>query len=572
MKQTLIFCLFFIGCLHIGNAQELLTSNNAENAISEPFTYIVKPGDTKYSLAKRFGIDITALENQNPQIVPMLKVDEVLQIHTNKDRTELQEIETYVVKSGDTKFGLSKRFHVSIEQLERWNPHIVPNLLIGQALSLSSKNSAPLDSVSENFEEGSQTIKNKQQTDGYIFHTIQSGETLFGLAKKAGMSIPTFLGLNPKLSNSVQAGMIIKMPFGNEKPTSLYTDLRKTLSKEKKKNLTFLLPFSKTEFSDEKRNKDGLSQYLKDNRDFYSGALIAIDSAKSLGLNITFDIVNTNTLSADSKNETVISSDAIILPYFQKSLYATIETFDSIPIIIISKSSENFVNLGIFEAVPSPYAQRKTMLDYLSSKNDGNLIVISDESRDESRTHIRNHTPEAKFLSVKENGVWDSEDLVKTLRKNVRNYVILDTDKNGVFISATNVLLKELSNYEIQLVVLESSLIPDRDDVSRKRFVILDMLYPSISNGNSYSQKKFNEHYTKQFSSEPTTMSTYGFDITFDTLLRLFQSEAFEKASEKITEYNVLKFQYSKNDKGNHSNFGVHILEYETHDNHKQIN
>src|SRR5690554_6301025 len=118
MKQTLIFCLFFIGCMHIGNAQELLTSNNAENAISEPFTYIVKPGDTKYSLAKRFGIDITALENQNPQIVPMLKVDEVLQIHTNKDRTELQEIETYVVKSGDTKFGLSKRFHVSIEQLE----------------------------------------------------------------------------------------------------------------------------------------------------------------------------------------------------------------------------------------------------------------------------------------------------------------------------------------------------------------------------------------------------------------------------------------------------------------------
>src|SRR5690606_494889 len=246
MKQIIVYVLFFFVCSHLGNAQETTALTG-----DETIEYTVKTGDTKYSLANRFGIEIAELEHLNPQIVPMLKVGEVLQIHADKPRTESQDVKTYVVKSGDTKYGLSKKLSVSIKQLEQWNPHIVPKLLVGQTLSFSEKTSIPTEKVidtSITSKDESQNDQLEQQTNKYVLYTVQSGETLYGLSKTAGMSIAAFLGLNPKLSNSVQAGMIIKMPStnfsrineipitpsGNVKSTSNYTDLRQTLITEKR--------------------------------------------------------------------------------------------------------------------------------------------------------------------------------------------------------------------------------------------------------------------------------------------------------------------------------------------------
>ena len=586
MKRIVVYGLFFFVCFQIGNAQETtiksVTNEETADETTQFIRYTVKAGDTKYSLAKRFGIEIITLQNQNPQIVPMLKVGEVLQIDLDGNQSNsFQNNHFYIVKTGDTKFGLSQKFGVSIEQLEAWNPHIVQTLMIGQRLTLSGSTPVPTEIVIDTSvasRDDSQNNQTEQQTNEYVSYTIQPGETLYGLSKSAGMIIEAFLDLNPELATSVQAGMIIKMPSENKKSTSNYTDLRQTLIKNKRKNLTFFLPFSETDFISDLINRDNLSAYLEDNRDFYRGALIAMDSVRSLGLNFDFDIVNLDTAKlspeAIAKNATINSSDAIIVPYYQKNFqeFTAHLALDNIPVITVSSLSETPGSPNLFEAVPSINAQRKTMLDYLSSRKDGNLVVINDENRSESRDFIIANIPEAKFVQVKANGTFDSEDLVKMLQKNSKNYVILDTDKNGVFISATNALLRELSNYQIQLVVLESSLIPDEDDVSRKRFVILNMLYPSFSKVNSHTQRIFRKHYMKRYSSQPVTMSAYGFDITFDTLLRLFQPESFEMVSKKITEYNILKFQYSKNEMGYYSNFGVSIFKYETHDIHKQVN
>lgn len=596
-------------------------TGNSENLNQGQTKYVVKAGDTKFSLAKRFGMTIADLENQNPHIVPMLKVGEILYIGSNLESANHSENSTgYVVKSGDTKFGLAKKFGISIEQLEKMNPQIVPTLMVGQTLSFSDGPINPEEtnaaiSVTSNNEELedqekqlmdkleinsneihqknsiSETSQSEQQATLYFSHTIQPGETLYGLSKAAGMSMEAFLDLNPKLSTSVQAGMVIKMPTangqikneslaihsGNVKSISTYTDLKQTLITDKEKKLTFFLPFTEKKF--EQAKMVNLNEYVNNNSDFFSGAMIAIDSAKALGLKINFDIINLGTTNLSSEqveiveNANVNSSDAIILPYYQKSVQdlAFVATKYNVPVVTATSPSIKKKASNLYEAVPSANAQRKTILEYLSSKNDGNLIVLNDENRSESRDFISANSPEAKFVQVKENGVFNSQELVGMLQKNSRNYVILDTDKNGVFISATNALLRELSNYQIQLVVLESSLIPDEDDVSRKRFVILEMLYPSFTNVNSDGKRRFREHYKKLYSIEPTTSSFYGFDITFDTLLRLFQPENFEQVSKKITEYNRLKFKYSKNEWGYYSNFGVGVFQYETQDFHKQV-
>src|SRR5690606_35927530 len=173
------------------------------------------------------------------------------------------------------------------------------------------------------------------ETSMYVLHTIQPGETLYGLSKQAGMTIDDFLILNPKLSFAVQSGMSIKMPNSNfikkngASPSNLtrfsnYSDLTQTLVKEKNKKIIFLLPFSETAFNDSHLMAGTFSEYQIENRDFFRAALLAVKSARSLGLNLEIEIMDTGNskLPADLLNLTNTSNlespDAIVVTNLPK--------------------------------------------------------------------------------------------------------------------------------------------------------------------------------------------------------------------------------------------------------------
>jgi hypothetical protein len=151
--------------------------------------------------------------------------------------------------------------------------------------------------------------------------------------------------------------------------------------------------------------------------------------------------------------------------------------------------------------------------------------------------------------------------------------VIFESEKNSVFLSATNLLLGQLSKYAIQLALLDETLIPNTDDVSNKRFVILQMLYPSLSPLKAPSlSSNFVESYKKAFGVEPSQNVKFGFDLTFDTLLRISQEKSFEaSAANDVTEYTILKFDYKANKTGSHDNNGLYIIQYNSDGTLKEI-
>ena len=203
------------------------------------------------------------------------------------------------------------------------------------------------------------------------------------------------------------------------------------------------------------------------------------------------------------------------------------------------------------------------MLDYLIKKN-GNIIVISDKERKESREFIKNYAPDAYIIETKKNGVFKESDLIIKLDKTKTNYVVLDSEKNGVFLSSTNLLLKELSNYDIQLALLESSLVPNNENISTKRFSILNMLYPTINQTTNNSQTlKYLSSYESQYKLNASVNVLIGFDITFDTILRISQTTNFEVSAIKDkTSYLTLKFDYKKDITDRYINNEILILEY----------
>ncbi|WP_394775439.1 LysM peptidoglycan-binding domain-containing protein [Flavobacterium sp.] len=148
---------------------ELMPSTDVEVIVE------VKPKETKYLIAKKYGITVAELERQNPYIKGKLPVGYVLKIKTSKEKAGLaqalnanqtQVTEKAVVnsenktKNGDlqpelvsannnvdivvevqpkeTKFAIAKRYGLTVAELERQNPFIKGKLPVGYVLKINT--------------------------------------------------------------------------------------------------------------------------------------------------------------------------------------------------------------------------------------------------------------------------------------------------------------------------------------------------------------------------------------------------------------------------------------------------
>ena len=100
------------------------------------------------------------------------------------------------------------------------------------------------------------------------------------------------------------------------------------------------------------------------------------------------------------------------------------------------------------------------------------------------------------------------------------------------------------------------------------------MIYPSYTSVyNSVKLDKLNKNNTQKGNGEYNQNFLIGFDMVFDTLLRLSQSKDFETcAKEDVTEYLKLKFEYKKNEMGTYVNNGFYILQHDTDEKIKELN
>ena len=149
--------------------------------------YRVKPGDTLYGISKSFGVSIEALKKENalegnsinPQqilSIPSLrekKVDEVVGTpsisHPKKLSAEtvkrpLGEMDSYVVRKGDSLFSISRKVGLPIEEIKKMNNLHTAALKIGQILLLP-KGESRLDDRGDVREDGEE-ISDSSQREG----------------------------------------------------------------------------------------------------------------------------------------------------------------------------------------------------------------------------------------------------------------------------------------------------------------------------------------------------------------------------------------------------------------------
>ncbi|MFZ5824789.1 MAG: LysM peptidoglycan-binding domain-containing protein [Bacillota bacterium] len=100
--------------------------------------YALRPGDTLWAIARFYNISLDDLLEANPGINPYgLQVGQVIciPVATPPVRACPEGADRYVIKPGDTFFTIARRRNISVDALLRANPNVNPDaLLVGQTI------------------------------------------------------------------------------------------------------------------------------------------------------------------------------------------------------------------------------------------------------------------------------------------------------------------------------------------------------------------------------------------------------------------------------------------------------
>lgn len=176
---------------------------------SSPKTYTVQKGDNLYGISNQFGVSVldilkwNDLSNTNLQIGQVLKLVPDVTISDNEMIT-VPIYEEYVVKTGDSLYSIAKKYGITADQLKQYN-NLSNNLLsVGQVLKI--KVGEEMIGVEECYGEGYEDLSKE-----YITYTVQKGDNLYSIAENYHVSVDQIKNLNNLTSNALQIGQILKI-------------------------------------------------------------------------------------------------------------------------------------------------------------------------------------------------------------------------------------------------------------------------------------------------------------------------------------------------------------------------
>lgn len=473
----------------------------------------VVQGETITQIALKYNCTPSEIFNLNPDAQNGIQPDAVIIIPNAKTPVSINNSNLHLVSAKETLYSISKLYSVSIEELQNANATLLSEgLKIGQNLVILNKSVVKLNSASVN-----KTLFNKP---------------LLSLSKSASAT---------------------------------------------SKELVFLLPFNISKIENDTINsipsKLKKDKFLNMTLDFYSGVLMAIDSAKTIGLNINIKIYdseetkNTSSIPSLIQQNKFIKTNAIIGPFYQFNIDKLSQSLgsNSIPILSPLSKEAGKSESNVYQTMPSNEDCKAAMINYIN-KNNGNLIALIDSKKAVLKEYLKNNNFKNKIVGLNPNGLVVKDSLRKLLVRNRMNYIILDSQKTGFILAANNAMISLMADYQLQMVILEPNPTLDFFEIDLNRLIKLKMMYPSIVRENLTPEAEiFRNKYKKINKIFPNQFAIRGFDLAFDTMMRLSQEEDFKTVSENYsTEQIENKFNYVKNSIDTYSNKGIYILNYES--------
>ena len=200
------------------------TPAQPEQAAAGEVIYVVKRGDTLSVIASRYSISVTELMSLNGLTNPnRIYVGQRLVVRAGETAAPTPtptpapapepepEPETapepvvYVVQSGDTLLAIARKFGVTTTQIIEANSISNPNRIsVGQRLVIPTGEVAEAVTAPEPEPEPEPVV---------VTYTVRSGDSLWGIARKFGVSSSALAELNGiNNANFIRVGQVLKIP------------------------------------------------------------------------------------------------------------------------------------------------------------------------------------------------------------------------------------------------------------------------------------------------------------------------------------------------------------------------
>lgn len=147
--------------------------------------YVVKKGDTLYSIARKYNTSVDNLKSINNITTDSLAIGQIIKLPSTSSTAS----DTYIVKKGDSLYSIARTYNTSVDKLKEINNLTSNALSIGQVLKLPSSN------ASEN-----------------VVYTVKKGDSLYSIAREYGTTVDAIKKLNNITSNTLSIGQKLLLP------------------------------------------------------------------------------------------------------------------------------------------------------------------------------------------------------------------------------------------------------------------------------------------------------------------------------------------------------------------------
>ena len=567
-------------------------TGNAEGTPAAPqaITFIdhkVQRQETIYRLSKQYEVSEEDIRRYNKHLYSKdLQLGESIKIPVfaktavavretrgaqSQPARQITKTREHIILPKETKYGIARKYGMTVKELESLNPTVdvlQPGIMLKVGTNVLDE---PVIITGDDFQ----------------FYEVQPQETLFGLTQRFQISQDSLIALNPALKDGLKFGMVLKVPTkdagGRElkeidipvvaKVAKRSADLSDNLKDFSTKNLVVMLPFNTA-----KVKNDSISnspQVLQNDRvvrislDFYSGVLMALETAKEMGISTNLKVYDTQqqpgTVSSIIQNNNFNNVHAVIGPLFQATSEEAASKLSGLKIPVISPISNRELRgmPNLYQARPSDDMLTDAMINYLRENSQGkNVIIIADGKHSGVKSKLMNALPNARLVNPGGNNV-SSGAISPSLMSDRENWVILESESVALLGSATSALYRLARGNRIKLFTTNKNASYDSDVVVNEHLGKLMFHYPSeYKEFDETVSDKFIDNYKSKNGVIPNKYTVRGYDLTLDVLLRLGAMSTLERSvQENIeTEYVENKFLYRPKQNGGFSNNAVYIM------------
>jgi len=357
----------------------------------EPIRHVVKKGETVYSISKKYNVPLDAIYAAYPQAKYGIKAGETLVLQQTPEQVANKYL-YYVIRPGDTLYSLAKRYHTTVEDILKYNPGVSEtNFRIGDTVRVA---------VNSNSTRFHTELVEEERIASIDSYKVKKKDTWKSISKKTGVDVETLKEANedvtkPEKNEVINVPVVetvkVEKEVMNEDPRELsadgireiYDSIHKVDSDEEQ-----LREVKVALLLDEPASKKDV--------DFSRGFLLALDGMKEAPFKISMKVIDgrlssttvTDSLDAFEPNLLVATADkafpAFLADYGETNHLEVVNVFDvrnelyeDNPAMIQILPPSSFFNEQVADRIALEYDGRELLMVGVNDANDAIAELVA---------------------------------------------------------------------------------------------------------------------------------------------------------------------------------------------------